>query len=102
MKKRLQVVLTEEVWSLVEALANEANQNFAAGFITYSDAINEMILTSKADIKILQLKHTDLRRSLRAMASQAEVDVDSVIKNLMELKSKPGKKRTNQAVEEVA
>lgn len=102
MKKRLQVVLTEEAWTQIEALANEANQNFAAGFITYSDAINEMILTSKADIKTLQLKHTDLRRSLRAMASQAEVDVDSVIKNLMELKAKPVKKRSIQGTEEVA
>lgn len=98
MKKRLQVVFTEEAWAAVEALTNDANQNFKVGTINFSDAVNEMVLSSRVDVKALQSKHTDLRRSLRVMASQEEVDIDSVIKSLTELKAKAGQKKTFQEV----
>ena len=88
MKKRLQIVLNEEAWSSIETLTNEANAGFDNGSINYSDAINEMVLTSKVDIKALQLKHTDWRRSLKSFASNENADIDSVIKCLAELKSK--------------
>ena len=103
MKKRLQVILSEEAWSAVEALTNEANQNFDVGNINYSDAINEMVLTAKVDIKALQAKHTDLRRAIRAIASKGELDLDSVIKGLMELKTKNGRKsaKAQPTLEEV-
>ncbi len=93
MKKRLQIIMTEDAWQMVETLTNEANQSFEAGSINYSDAINEMILTSRVDVKFLQLKHTDLRRSLRAMAAKEDVDIDSVIKSLTELKAKTPKRK---------
>src|SRR5438874_2559790 len=102
MKKRLQVVLTDEAWNAVEALTQEANQNFEVGNINYSDAINEMILVSRVDIKTLQMKHTDLRRSLRMLASKEDLDIESALKSLMELKVKSGKKKTNGNGEEVA
>ena len=92
MKKRLQIVMSEEVWNAVEAVTNEANENFDAGTISYSDTINEMILNSKVDIKALQLRHTSLRRSLRSMALKGDLDIDSVIKNLQELKNKAYKR----------
>ena len=87
-KKRLQVILTDEAWSSVEALMNEANANFEAGSVNYSDAINEMVLCSKVDIKVLQLKHTDLRRSLKLLASRDDLDLESAIRSLMELKAR--------------
>jgi hypothetical protein len=101
MKKRLQVVFTEEAWAAVEALTTQANENFEAGSINYSDVINEMIVSARVDIKALQLKHTDLRRSLRSMASKGDLDLDTVIKSLMELKSRSGKRKNNQTEMEV-
>ena len=77
---------------MVDAVTKEANSGFEAGTINCSDTINEMILTSKVDIKLLQSKHTNIRRSLRLMAAKENVDIDDVIKSLLELKAKSGKK----------
>lgn len=98
MIKRLQVSLSNEAWHAVEAITTEASENFDVGTINYSDVINEMILTSKVDIKTLQLKHTDVRRTLRSMASQEDLDIDAVIKNLTELKQKTAKRLKPGAV----
>ena len=95
MNKRLSLCISAEAWQAVEEVTNEATQNFDVGSISYSDVINEMILTSKVDIKTLQLKHTDLRRSLRSMAAKEDVDIDTIIKNLSELKQKIAKKTKN-------
>lgn len=97
MKKRLQVIFTDEAWTAIEALTNEANAGFDGGSINYSDAINEMILMSKVDVKLLQLKHTDLKRSLKALATKDNIDIDSVIKCLMEIKSKSQKLQAKQS-----
>lgn len=102
MKKRLQIILTDEAWATVEGLTNEANQNFDVGHINYSDVINEMALTARVDVKALQTKHTDPRRALRLMASKEIVDIDSVIKSLMELKTKAGKRKLSLTSEEVS
>lgn len=99
MKKRIQVVLTEEAWAVVEDVTKNANENFDVGAVGYSDAINEMILTARVDIDKLRIKHTDVRRSLRSLASK-EMDLDSVIKHLHELKSKLGRKKTTALVEQ--
>lgn len=90
--KRLQIVLTDETWTTVELFTQQANENFNVGSINYSDAINEMILAAKVDVKALQAKHTDVRRSLKVLAAQEDMDLDSVIKSLMELKAKTGKR----------
>ena len=92
-KKRLQIVLTDEAWEAVAALTTEASNKFEAGKINYSDVINEMILCSKVDGRLLQLKHADLRRSLKVMASKENIDIESVIKSLMELKSRSSAKK---------
>jgi len=102
MKKRLQVVFSDEAWGLVENLTTEANHNFDVGSINYSDVINEMILTSRVDVKKLQVRHTDIRRSLRSMASKESVDLDLVIKSLMELKASQAKKKATTPNEELA
>jgi len=91
MKKRLQVIFSDEAWEAIEKLTDEANAGFDGGHINYSDAINEMILTSKVDLKLLQLKHTDLKRSLKSLAGKEDIDIDAVIKALTELKSKSQK-----------
>jgi hypothetical protein len=100
MKRRLQIILSDEAQSALDTLMKEANEGFQAGNISFSDAVNEMMISSKVDVRALQLKHTDLRRSLRSMASKPDVDIDGVIKNLMELKSKsPKRSGKNQQTE---
>jgi hypothetical protein len=96
-KKRMQVILTEEAWAMVEAVTKEANDGFDTGTINSSDAINEMILTSKVDIKALQSKHTNIRRYLRLMAAKENMDIDEALRILADLKTKNGKKPRLQA-----
>ena len=62
-----------------------------------------MILTAKVDVKALQLKHTDLRRSLKALAGKDDIDIESAIKSLMELKARggSGKKKSINTHEEL-
>ncbi len=93
MSKRLQVVLTEEAWKQIESITSEANHNFEMGSINCSDVINEMVLNSRVDIKTLQMKHADIRRSLLVLAAKDDIDLDTVIKTLSELKAKGGKKK---------
>jgi hypothetical protein len=86
MIKRLQIALSEEATAMVESLITEANTGFDSGHINYSDAINEMILCSKVDVKTLQDKHTDIKRSLKSFAKQEDPDIDALIKTLTEIK----------------
>ena len=98
MKRKLQVVLNDETWTAIEGLTKEANDGFINGTITYSDIVNEILLTAKLDIRSLQAKHTNIRKSLRLMASQKEIDIDSAIRALMDLKSKGAKKSTRNQI----
>ncbi len=97
MSKRLQVYLSDEAWTAFLGLSKDANQNFKVGFIGYSDLMDEIILTAKIDAKALQLKYTDVGKMLKAVASKDAIDVDALIKNLTDIKSKSGK-RTPKAV----
>ncbi len=81
MKKKIQIVLSDESWSALESLTNEANEGFVNGTINYSDVVNELIATGKIDIRGLQAKHTNIRKSLGLMASQKEIDIESAIKD---------------------
>ena len=102
MKKRLQVILTDDAWNVVERIYNDVNDGFDAGHINYSDAINEMILTSNVNVKELRKKHTDLRRSLRSLASKPDIDVESVLRCLQELKGiVPKKSKATSRMEEL-
>jgi hypothetical protein len=92
MKRKLQVVLNDETWTTLDSLTKEANDGFANGTITYSDVVNEILLTAKLDIRGIQAKHTNIRKSLRLMAAQKEIDIDSAIRALMDLKTKGAKK----------
>ena len=93
MKRKLQVALNDESQSTLEGLLKEVNNGFNNGNISCSDLVNEIILTAKVDIRELQMKHTNIRKSLRLLASQKDIDIDLAIKGLMELKTK-GKTRT--------
>ena len=84
--------MTDESWASLETLTTESNAGFKNGSITYSDVVNEMLITAKLDIRGLQAKHTNIRKSLRLMAAQKEIDIDSAIRALMDLKAKGGKK----------
>lgn len=94
--KRIQVVFTEDAWKLVELAADTACKDFKSGSITYSDVVNEMVLNARIDIRALQAKHTDLRRSLKALASQKDIDIDQVMRALSEIKGRGPKKKPSQ------
>lgn len=92
MKRKLQVALNDDSWSALDALTKEANEGFKNGFITFSDVVNEVIVNAKIDMRALQAKHTNIRKSLRLLAAQKEIDIDSAIRNLMDLKAKGAKR----------
>ena len=88
MKKKFQVALNDESQNMLEGLLKEANDGFKSGYISCSDLINEMIITAKIDVRTLQMKHTNVRKSLRLLASQKDIDIDLAIEGLMKLKGK--------------
>lgn len=94
--KRIQVVFTEDAWRMIEVAADTACKDFKSGTISYSDVVNEMILNARIDIRALQAKHTDLRRSLKVLASQKDIDIDQVMKALSEIKGRGPKKKPTQ------
>ncbi len=98
MKKKLQVGLTDEARAIVEAVAKEANEDFKNGSISLSDVVNEMILTAKVEIRALQAKHTNVRKSLRSLAAEEHIDIDLAIKALTELKAKANKRPTKHQI----
>lgn len=101
MSKRMQVVLSPEAWEIVESVTRESNEGFEAGSISCSDSINELVLCSKVDVKALQFKHTDLRRSLRVLASRDDLDLETALKALNEIKSQLGKRKGVGTAKEV-
>lgn len=101
-KRRIQIFLSDEVWQSVLSITKDANEGFESGKITPADVLNEMIVTSKVDVKALQLKHTDLKKSLTLLAKRSDLDIESAIKALLELKAKTGKRRATSSAEEVA
>ena len=92
MKKKLQVALNDDAWRMIETIAKEANDGFKNGHITCSDVVNEIMVNAKIDIRALQARHTNIRKSLRLMASQKEIDIDLAIKSLLEMKARTQKK----------
>ena len=92
MRRKLQVVLGEDAWSMLDTSVKEANDGFKAGHISMSDVVNEMILNAKIDIRLLQAKHTSIRRSLRILSLQDDIDIDTAIRSLVELKSRSTKR----------
>lgn len=96
-RRRMQVFFTQEAWSTVEHVVEDANKDFHDGNIGISDVINEMIMSSKIDVKALQAKRTDIKRSLKNLAVKENLDLDSAIKALMELKSRVSKRSARSA-----
>ena len=94
--KRLQVVFNDEAWAEVEKITLNANESFEMGSVGYSDVINEMVLASKVDIKKLQAKNINIKRSLRVLAGKEEIDIDYALKMLAEIKAKMSKKKVVQ------
>jgi hypothetical protein len=69
--KRMQIVFTNEAWSVVETTLAKATENFDTGSISTSDAVNELILHARIDIKALQTKHIGRRRRSRRCLDRA-------------------------------
>lgn len=95
MKKRLQVVLNDDSWAEVERVTKLANDGFENGNISFSDVLNEMALCSNVDVDKLQTKHTNIRKFLRLLASQKDLDIDAAIKSLQALKKVKGVNKTS-------
>lgn len=91
-EKRMQVVLSDEAWKVLESTASECSAGFTAGSISYSDIMNEMVLTSRVDIKALQLKHTDYRRIIKN-AMKEKMEFDTMFEMLQELRAQTGGKK---------
>lgn len=94
MGKSKSIVLSDEAWNLVSEKVKEVNRDFDGGKVKPRDVVNEMIITARIDIKILQGKHTNLKKLLRAIANRKDIEVDSVLKLIAEAKGKIPKKKT--------
>lgn len=102
-KKRMQIFLSEEALAIVAGVVEKANADFEEGSISFSDAVNELVLNGKVDIKLLQSKHTDIRRSLRLLAAKDDIDLENVIRTLQDLKTRTaGGRKARPAAEATA
>lgn len=95
--RKLQLNLNEDSWKLLEGVVKEANEDYVSGTITLSDVANEMILNAKVDIRALQAKHANVRKILRLLATQKDIDIESAIRQLAEQKSKGAKARSGKS-----
>lgn len=98
MSKKLQVNLSTEAWEILEGHFNQLKGDHQNISINYSELISEIIIGSKIDIKHLQNKYTNLRKSLRELSKMKEIDLDLTIKSLIELKNKTLKKNSKQSI----
>ena len=95
--RKIQINLNEEAWALLEGTTKEANENFELGSITYSDVATEAILQSRIDVRALQAKHVNLRKSLRLLSTKKDIDFDTVIRQMTEFKQRCGKRSAKSA-----
>ena len=93
---KFQVNLCEESRKHLETVTADANFEFKLGTVTLSDVVCEMILQSRIDVRALQTKHTNVRKSLRLLAARKDIDLDSAIEQLLEMKGKSQKKNGKQ------
>lgn len=102
MKKKITVMLSDEALLKVEKETQLASEGFESGRITISDVVNEMVLSSDIDIRSLQSKCINLKKSILNFAKQKNPDLDQMIKTLQELKGKSSKKpnKANRETEE--
>ncbi len=95
MSKSLNISLSEEALSLVKEKMAEVNRDFDGGRVKICDVVNEMILTSKVDVKVLQGKHMNLKRLLRSLSTRNDLDVDAIIRMVSDAKGKGARKKSN-------
>lgn len=100
MNKRIQIILSAEAKTALDKLYHETKSGFKLGSIKISDLVSEIILHTKIDVTEVRAKYTDLKKSLKELASTENVDLDLAIKTLTELKGKYQKKVTKSKVPE--
>lgn len=98
MSKKIQVTLSDEAWTLLDGLLKQLKDEHKSISINCSELVSEIILSTKIDLKNLQTKYTNLRKSLRELSAMKEIDLDSMIKSLVELKNKTNKKNAKSVV----
>lgn len=87
MSKRLQIILNENTFSLIESTHKQICDGHPQVKLNFSDLINEMISCSKININDIRSKHTDIRRTLIELAKQKDLKVEEVIQQLAQLKT---------------
>lgn len=98
MGRRIALQLSQEAADRFDRLLSEANQEFEVGRVLASDLLNEIILSTKVDLRALQVKHLDLRRSLKVLSSKEGLDIESAIRFLTDMRSPlVPKKKTRSA-----
>ncbi len=93
---KIQINLCDESRKRLDNITAEANFDFLVGTITLSDVVSEMILQARIDIRTLQTKHTNVRKSLRLLASRKDIDLASAIEQLSEMQARSQKKPPRQ------
>lgn len=97
MNKRIQVIISDQALAKLEKVFHDATHDFQVGTISLADLISEMILVSDVDIKELRAKHTNLKKSLLMLAKDKDLDIETALKTLQELKNKNTKKQSKNA-----
>lgn len=93
MGKQVSLILSEDAWDIVKEKLAEVNRDFDGGRLKPCDVVNEMILTSKIDVKALQGKHINLKKLLRSLANKKDIEIDMVLKLVGEAKGKISKRK---------
>ncbi|MEK6555652.1 MAG: hypothetical protein AABZ31_10455 [Bdellovibrionota bacterium] len=91
MGKRMRLNLADEACELLNTYTTEANAGFKQGRISKTDVLNEIILSTKVEIDGLRAKHIDVRKSLRLLSEEKQIDVHSALHALIEIKNQSAK-----------
>lgn len=102
--KRIQLLLPQNAIDQLEKIRKEVNTGFDVGSIGLSDVATEIIMSAEIDVKEIRIKHINVKRYLKHLAKDDNIDIDTALKTLQELRSQLAKKtpkvNKNQAGDE--
>ena len=92
MSKRLQIIISDSAFEAVETTYKQVTEGHPTVKLNMSDVIEAMIFNSKINTNDLRMKFTDLRRTLLDLAKRKDLDVEEILKSVVELKGVLAKK----------